>query len=673
MTSQAGCSFLCPRELGSVWKKLVLRESEALRVFRNWYSVTEGGRSARSISHKSPMVVMDDIPTDARSAEAQHSERIEQIIAKGKVALPGRHRSFLLALLTGVLMWLAFPPMDFGPVAWICLVPLLLLTRTREALHRMSRRVYLGGLIYWILELQWMRYGDPFMYFGLLAMGLYLACYWPLFLWITRLAIGRWKIPLFLAAPIVWTSLEYARAYVATGFSWYYIGHTQHNWIEMIQISDLCGAYGVSFLIVMANAVIAQSIPWHKLQWFRLGEEHVAEPVTLLRNAVPISVTFVLVVCAVGYGYWRRGTESFPTGPRIALIQGNFVASLKPDTDLWGEIYRTHHQLTGRAVKYQPDLVVWPEAMFRFPMHESDPDMSDADLDEVLAAQFPGSPMTAEYWKNGSSQRSIRQLAAMSNAGVIIGITVLDAHSDAVATYNSAVFADPEQGLRDRYDKIHRVIFGEYIPLRDYFPFIQRLTPFRGEWGLTAGEQMKVFQHKEWRILPTICFEDTVPHLVRNMVSSANSEGQPPVDLLVNLTNDGWFHGSSELDQHLITSQFRAIETRTPMARAVNTGISAIIDGDGVVREPDELIDFDSEVHGTPPRKTMRDPRTGKFYKQYNCALVADVPLDPRESLYVRLGLWGDWFAAACLLLTTAVGLQHLIQRRLDKRTSASA
>lgn len=615
---------------------------------------------------------MDDTPTETRSAEAQHSERIENIISKGKAAQPGRNRAFLFALTTGILTWLAFPPLDFGPFAWICLVPLLMLTRTQEPVQKLYRRSYLAGFCFWLITLQWMRYGDPLMYFGLLAMALYLAFYWPFFLWITRSAVWKWKIPLFLAAPIAWTGCEFVRAYVATGFSWYYLGHTQHNWIELIQISDLCGAYGVSFLVVMANAVIAQSLPWENRHWFKLSQDAVVTPTTLRQNSVSIMFTFLLVASAVGYGYWRRGAEEFPTGPRVALIQGNFVASLKPDNELWGEIFRTHHYLTGQAVKHQPDLIVWPEAMFRFPMYEFDHEMSKADLDEVLAAEYPDSPIDAEYWQNGSSQKSISQLAGMSNAGAIIGVTVFQAEDDGVATYNSAVFADPEQGIVDRYDKLHRVPFGEYIPLQNSLPLIQSLTPLRGQWGLTAGQQMKVFKHQDWRILPTICFEDTVPHLMRNLVASANANGQSPVDLLVNLTNDGWFHGSSELDQHLITSQFRAIETRTPLARAVNTGISAIIDGDGVVREPDEMFDLDAEANGTPPRESMRDPKTGKFYKQFNGALIADVPLDPRESLYVKLGVWGDWFAACCLLFVIAIGLQDIIQRRIDKPTATA-
>ncbi|HID20954.1 MAG TPA: apolipoprotein N-acyltransferase, partial [Planctomycetaceae bacterium] len=221
--------------------------------------------------------------------------------------------------------------------------------------------------------------------------------------------------------------------------------------------------------------------------------------------------------------------------------------------------------------------------------------------------------------------------------------------------------------VRGRYDKRHRVIFGEYIPLQDWFPWLERLTPISGQFGIDAGAGPVVFSCESphtgrvVRLAPIICFEDTVPHLVRHIVRSAADSGQP-VDVLVNLTNDGWFHGSSELDQHLITAIFRSVECRTPMVRAVNTGISAIIDGDGVVREPDVFIDGDAD--GTePPRTSMRDPRTGRWYKQLNAALIDTVPLDTRKSFYVR---HGDWFAAACCVATIAIGLMGIVLRLRD-------
>ena len=137
------------------------------------------------------------------------------------------------------------------------------------------------------------------------------------------------------------------------------------------------------------------------------------------------------------------------------------------------------------------------------------------------------------------------------------------------------------------------------------------------------------------------------------------------LDCLVNLTNDGWFHGSSELDQHLITAAFRAVECRTPMVRAVNTGISAVIDGDGVIREPDVFFDGDNEG-----RQSMRDPQTGRWHKQLNAVLVDTIPLDGRASLYVT---WGDWFAGSCLVCCLFLPLVGLMPRQRPAKTDAGA
>jgi apolipoprotein N-acyltransferase len=180
--------------------------------------------------------------------------------------------------------------------------------------------------------------------------------------------------------------------------------------------------------------------------------------------------------------------------------------------------------------------------------------------------------------------------------------------------------------------------------MSDQLPWLQRVFAFSGPVGISAGEEIHYFNVNGTRFAPLICFEDTVPQLVREVVAAGESQGAD-VDCLVNLTNDGWFHGSSELEQHLITASFRCIETRTPMVRAVNTGISAVIDGDGLVREPEKFIDYDALRDGDRSRSSMRDPETGEYHKQLNAALIGYVPLDARSSWYTR---FGDWFATLC-------------------------
>jgi apolipoprotein N-acyltransferase len=231
----------------------------------------------------------------------------------------------------------------------------------------------------------------------------------------------------------------------------------------------------------------------------------------------------------------------------------------------------------------------------------------------------------------------------------VIGIQTCTADRHGPQIYNSALFIKPQGGIAGRYDKMHRVPFGEFIPFGGWLSSLG-LTPYRGQFGLTAGARPEAFEYKGYRYAPVICFEDTVPHLVRRFVeeTAAADPQHRPVDVLLNLTNDGWFHGSSELDQHLITAAFRSVECRTPMVRAVNTGISAVIDGDGAIRA----------------RAT--DPKTHQS-KQVEAVLVENIPLDRRFSPYVA---YGDWFAGLCL---TACGLVLVAGLLRGPRTAVTA
>ncbi|HET6425240.1 MAG TPA: apolipoprotein N-acyltransferase, partial [Planctomycetaceae bacterium] len=246
-----------------------------------------------------------------------------------------------------------------------------------------------------------------------------------------------------------------------------------------------------------------------------------------------------------------------------------------------------------------------------------------------------------EFWRDTNVSRTLLTEAEKTGAALIYGIECVDLKETGIKQHNSAVLVNTERGIAGRYDKMHLVPFGEYIPFQKSMPWLSKFTPYPPDFGLTAGTNPVVFEHRNLRIAPVICFEDTVPHLVRNVVAGATKgDTDRPVDVLVNLSNDGWFHGSSGLDQHLITAAFRAVECRTPLVRAVNTGISTVIDGDGAIREPEVMIDGD-----TLKATTFTDPSTGRWRKQVNASIVQTVPLDNRRSLYVR---YGDWFAMLC-------------------------
>ncbi|MFV0445299.1 MAG: apolipoprotein N-acyltransferase [Planctomycetaceae bacterium] len=602
------------------------------------------------------------------------SRPVSDIIDQARAAPAPRRGALFVSVVTAGLLWLAYFPIDFGPLAWVALVPWLLLARVTVPTRWMYLSVFLGGGFFWVPTLQWMRLGDPAMVPAWLALAFYLAMYFPVGLAFIRLAVGRWNLPLAVAAPVVWVGLEFLRAHLMTGFAWYLIGHSQHDFTTLLQISDLFGAYGVSFVVVLAAAALAETVPASGFARLRL-----VPPVCQLDQAVRIGssrrrllsvlASLLLTSASLGYGWYRTRDAEFPTGPRVGLIQGDFRSDVKHDVASAAALYEVHTTLTGMTVPYRPDVIVWPETMVPWALHLADPTLSR----DELASQFPNVP--PEVWTHPRADiaTELRDKSEMAGAKLIVGALAKVASPSGPATYNSALFVEPQIGLTGRYDKIHRVPFGEYIPLRETLPFLSAFSPYSTNFGIQAGTKASVFRAGTYRLLPLICFEDTVPQLVRSMVSAASqptADGEKQtVDCLVNLTNDGWFRSSSEQEQHLITAAFRCIETRTPMVRAVNTGISAVIDGNGEVREPLKFIDGDSIAQrimdgddpnrssarvrdwATPVRTTLHDPHTGRYHKSMAAALIADIPLDPRESLYTW---WGDWFAASCLGLTLA-------------------
>ncbi|MEX0703759.1 MAG: apolipoprotein N-acyltransferase [Planctomycetales bacterium] len=616
---------------------------------------------------------------------------VEQIIDTARAQPAEGRGAWIVSGATAVLLWASFTPLDWGPLAWVAIVPLTLLVRLARTTRRMYLAVWCGGFLSALASLQWMRLGHATMYPAWVAMSLYMSLYFPLFVGLSRVAVHRLRAPLWIAVPVVWVGLEFARAHLMTGFAWYFLGHTQYRWLELIQISDLTGAYGVSFLLALANAGIAGLVPASAFRKLRLvsaqvEDKPVESPVRSRHPWIGVAVALAVFASVLTYGYVRRGQAEFREGPRIALVQANFVTEIKHDIAQRDPILSVHAELTDAANDHQPDIVVWPETMFPWPLYATDPDLSDAELlalvpPEVrLNSRFQESDWIAR-WRNSREQRVLADVSAGAGAAAIVGVSTQLADAAGMRRYNSALFVRPDMGISGRYDKMHRVPFGEFVPLRDSLPFLQRFTPYGNDSGIAAGERPAVFEYAGARLAPIICFEDTVPHLVRQIVNVTRDRDGRTVDVLVNLTNDGWFHGSSELDQHLITAAFRAVECRTPLVRAVNTGISAVIDGDGAIVEPDVFLGGNISIprlirHGDEQaaaksggqaeerpleRMAFLDPATGRPRKSLDAVVIDDVPLDGRTSLYVA---WGDWFAGTCGALALALLAVGLLPRR---------
>jgi apolipoprotein N-acyltransferase len=526
-----------------------------------------------------------------------------------------------LAAVGAVLLWMALPPLSLGPLGWIAPVPWILLARRQQLSGRRPYgALWLVGFLFWLATIHWLRLPHPATNLGWIALSFYLAFYLPVFVGFTRVAADRLRVPVIVAAPVVWTGLELARAHLLTGFSMAALAHSQYRWIALIQISDLAGEYAVDFVMVFVAACMAPVAP-------QQGQRPTIWPL------VPAAL---LLAATLAYGYARIAQgQASSTGPltRVALIQGSIDSILVPEPDTQDDTQECYFRLTQQALdRYgRVDLIVWPESMFR--------DRWISFTDNAVAPRgwngSQGQFHTVLQRAAESNRRVMAYLAGHFSAAMLLGINTEHYDSRGVDLLNSAIFVTRRGEVTARYDKIHCVMFGEYVPLVQWFPCLQRLTPLTG--SATAGTQPVAMELEHLRIAPNICYESVLSHVIRNQLTTLARANEEP-DVLVNLTNDGWFWGSSELDMHLVCGVFRAVECRKPFLIAANTGFSAWIDADG--------------------RLLARGPRRAE------AVLLAEVRPDPRKSWYLR---YGDWPASVCLaicLALAALALQGWFSRR---------
>jgi apolipoprotein N-acyltransferase len=397
----------------------------------------------------------------------------------------------------------------------------------------------------------------------------------------------------------------------------------------LIQTSDLIGVYGLSFAIALLNAFFVEI--------FRFSVPVLARGGKILSRPLIAQVVAVVLVLGgmLAYGVFRTRTADFRPGPRLALLQSNLTQELKMSRrgDM---VVQTYIRLIDRALESTPppDLIVWPETSFPYKFITFDPTLGDEALAALVRKVTPKETLADWKREQVAVNRILHTIADQAGVPMLIGGTTNDFTPEGYARYNSALLVRPNEKSVDYYHKLHLVPFGEYVPLLQTFPWLTRLTPYHDDFipSLAFGKQPRWLDQGDVRYATAICFEDSVPHVVRRFFAEA-PEGRQP-DVLLNISNDGWFHGSSELDSHLAVSVFRAVENRVPMARAVNTGISALIDGNGKILA--QLPKLKEEV------------------------LIGIVPLDDRRSLY---SVWGDWFAALLLILTVAMLPANLLRR----------
>jgi apolipoprotein N-acyltransferase len=539
-----------------------------------------------------------------------------------------------LGLAGSLLLWLSFPPANLWPLAWLAPLPWLWLIRKPQLPgKRPYLALWLAGLAHWLAMLQGIRLAHPALYAGWFVLAAYLAIYLPVFIGLSRVAVRQLKVSLVVAAPVIWVGLELLRGHLVTGFSLSLLSHTQAEWPLLLQISDLAGAYAVSFVLMTAAAAIATVVDLFLASGVRQPPADTSSRTPfVLRGIPPVLYALALFSATLVYGSWRLNQPADPEAPklRVALIQGSRDTQLESDPEQASNFLLdtfTHYQsLTNRARhdNARLDLVVWPESAFVIPEvlladGESRDNPREIAVTERFATVLAGESARVNTLADGTPQPTPTLLLVGGNSWLL-------GPGEQQRSYNAALLADPAGNVVGRYYKEHAVMFGEYIPLADLFPFIYNFVPIS---DMSVGDGPRAFRVGQLTLAPSICFESTVPHLIRRHVVELTRHGTPP-DILVNVTNDGWFFGSSILDHHLRCSVFRAIENRRPMIIAANTGFSAWIDGNGRIR-------------AMGPRRAP-------------AALVADVQPDGRTSPYHALGDWPASLCALACLLLAAVG-----------------
>jgi apolipoprotein N-acyltransferase len=486
------------------------------------------------------------------------------------------------ALLVGsaTVLALAFPRTDWDGAAWIALVPLFIV-----ALGARPRVAFawgwLYGTVFFLVLLRWLNFTFrtfseipwPLTWGPTLLLsawcGLYIATVSGLIAWLGTRRSTAWALA---TAPFLWVGAEWLRGHLLGGFPWGTVGYSQHLRLPVIQIAELGGVHAVSLVIVAVNAALTGIF---LLDW---------------RQALTgLVLGGTLLGATLGFGVWRLGEPPPPAAVSVTIMQPSIEQPTKFDPDLGTVVLKIYQELTRQAAADRPDLIVWPETAA-----------------PTVLRRDPG---------------LLQMLAGMSGemrVPLLVGsIDVLDGRPK---RFTNTAFLVTDRGIVGRYDKIHLVPFGEYVPLSGVIGFVRGWAEFIAD--LEPGSLAAVFPGPPAPFGVVICYEGIFPDLFREFVNNG-------ARVMVNMTNDGWFGRTSGPEQHLTMYPFRAVEHRIAVVRAANTGVSAFI---------------------APTGQIVR--HLGLFQR----GIISDrVPLRQGRTLFTRLGDWVAW--ASLALAAVSVGV----------------
>jgi apolipoprotein N-acyltransferase len=511
-------------------------------------------------------------------------------------------------------MALSYPPVNCGGLIWFALTPLICAVWFRPGL-RTGRRAfalgYVAGVVFFTATFYWLNalgvlFAAPLLRGLPLLLALYLALYPACFAWfLDRILVPRpedrvfpdsWRnLALGALGACAWTALEWTRGWLLSGFGWNGLGVALHDDLPMIQVADLTGVLGLSWLVAFVNLMLVIVVR-------RIAGELGVNFLKRIRWEFSLSVSLVVFVFSYGLrAIISRGPPP-PATAHIVTLQPNIPQQEKFDRAIEDEVFARLERLTHAADALRPDLILWPEA---------------ATPRGIFADQV--------NWD------FIQRITDAASCPLLVGTVEDYIEGEHPGAYNSAILLTrdlPPEKL-PTYRKTHLVPFGEYLPLRPLLGWIAGgLVPS----DISPGTGIAVLDTPVGKIAPLICFEDTLGDLTRSFVAR-------DAQLLVNLTNDGWFLRTAGAEQHLANAIFRAVENRRPLLRCTNTGITCLID-----------------THGFVDRGRLR------AFEQGLSNFGVHVASNPSLTFYTR---HGDWIAWLSLVFAAAA----IVRNRLGKRT----
>lgn len=535
---------------------------------------------------------------------------------------------------TAIMLTLAQQPIGWWPLAWVAYVPFILVCFYETRPSKLYLAAFVVSTCYWLGNIYWMSFVTVA---GWIAFCLYTALLWPLLAISLRWCIKK-QLPLFIAVPVLIVGTEQMQGLFLGGFYWNYLAHSQYANTTLIQIADIFGAAGVSFVVAMVNGLVAEMLLFRQQ---RLA----------IRNLI---IATIVLAGTLGYGHWRinQSAQSVTQGSLIGAVQTNIPISVKKSFVAEEQIFNEILEQSSPCISADAKLVVWPETMVQA--------ILNPQILRLLVDDHP-------YKIFDETIREHAKKGAYILVGAYDATPRYDANNIRLAQkFNSAFLYKPDGGQSpQKYSKIYLVPFGEMLPFSN-IPLIHKLfltmSPYDFDYTIDPGTEYTVFDmqtpntNRKYRFSVMICYEDAVPVMARKF--ALDEKGQKQIDWLVNISNDGWFVRfeknkvlpATELSQHAVICAFRAVENRLAVLRSVNTGISCMIDTLGRIK--------DGYAAGNLPKKALdRQGIKGWF---------ADiVPIDARTTFFSKHGPWLDFTCQLCLVL---IIIEIIIERLGLKR-----